>query len=778
MATATLPRTRVSPWKKLRWLLLLPVALVIALATLSGWFYLLTRASLPQLDGAVRLAGLSAPVTVTRDGYGVPHIRAENLNDLLFAQGYVTAQDRLWQMDMSRRFAAGELAEVLGADFIKTDREQRILSLRQVAERSAAHLSPSDRAYLESYVRGVNAYREGQHDKLPIEFRVLRYSPRPWTPADTFLVGASMAQFLNHDLFESELSHEQIVARIGPALAATVYPNRSWRDRPPGVAKLPSAVIALQGIPNCHPERSRERESAEGSLYPAEFESVGVPRCARNDNLEARDIYDLAGVTLPGTPFVIVGHNRRIAWGFTNLGPDVEDIFVETFNPRGEYMTPAGWQQPERRHAVIRVKGAKDVEFDVLTTRHGPIASELARGETRQIALKWTAYDPEGLTIPFGELNAARNWDEFRRALSRLRAPAQNVVYADVDGHIGYQATGAIPIRTSGDGSLPVPGSDDAHEWTGYVPFAELPRVFDPPSGILATANGRITADGYRHHLSNEWGSPYRTERIYQVLQSKPKLSSRDMLDLQNDIYSELDLLCAKKFAAAVDANPGASSRAREAAELMRSWDGRFTADSAAATIVTVTRRHLMRLLLEAKVGAALAQQYTWYSSSVALENILTTQPKEWLPAGYSSYGALLATAVEKAVADDSSPRNLKSWRRGSAFPLELQHPVLGKVPLLNRWTGPGIVEQSGSGLAVKQVGRRFGPSQRLTVNFADLDSSTLNIVTGQSGNFLSPYYMDQWPLWHEGRTKTLPFSVESVEKAKSHKLILEPAAL
>jgi len=190
-----------------------------------------------------------------------------------------------------------------------------------------------------------------------------------------------------------------------------------------------------------------------------------------------------------------------------------------------------------------------------------------------------------------------------------------------------------------------------------------------------------------------------------------------------------------------------------------------------------VTRRHLMRLLLEAKVGAALAQQYTWYSSSVALENILTTQPKEWLPAGYSSYGALLATAVEKAVADDSSPRNLRSWRRGSAFPLELQHPVLGKVPLLNRWTGPGIVEQSGSGLAVKQVGRRFGPSQRLTVNFADLDSSTLNIVTGQSGNFLSPYYMDQWPLWHEGRTKTLPFSVESVEKAKSHKLILEPAA-
>jgi len=832
MATATLPSTRVSPWKKLRWLLLLPLALVVALAALSGWFYLLTRASLPQLDGSIRLAGLSAPVTVTRDSYGVPHIKAENLNDLLLAQGYVTAQDRLWQMDMSRRFAAGELAEVLGKDFIKDDREQRILSLRQVAERSAAKLSPTDRQYLDSYVRGVNAYREAQGDKLPIEFRVLRYSPRPWTAADTFLVGASMAQFLNHDLFESELSHEKIVARIGPALAAIIYPNRSWRDRPPGAAKLPSAVAISSS--RCHPERSRAHGRAEGSLYPAGFESVGIPRCARNDNFETGRIYgskesskaddlivpgsnnwvvsgahtatgkpllsndmhlghhipntwyeahltagefDVAGVTLPGTPFVIVGHNRRIAWGFTNLGPDVEDIFVETFNQRGEYLTPAGWKQPERRHEVIHVKGARDVEFDVFTTRHGPIATELAPGETRQIALKWTAYDPEGLTIPFGELNAARNWEEFRRALSRLRAPAQNVVYADVDGHIGYQATGAIPIRASGDGSLPVEGSDDAHEWIGYVPFDRLPRVLDPPSGMIATANGRITDDEYPYRLSNEWGSPYRTERIYQVLQSKPKLTSGDMLELQNEVYSDLDLFCAKQFSAAVDANPGASARAREAAQFMRSWDGRFTTDSAAATIVTVTRRHVMRLLLEAKVGATLAQQYKWYSSPVALENLLTTQPPEWLPAGYSNYGELLAKAVEKAVADDSSPRNLKSWRRGSAFPLELQHPVLGKVPLLNRWTGPGVVEQSGSGLTVKQVGRRFGPSERLTVNFADLDASTLNIVTGQSGNFLSPYYMDQWPLWYEGRTKVLPFSAASVEKAKSHIVILQPAA-
>jgi penicillin G amidase len=500
-----------------------------------------------------------------------------------------------------------------------------------------------------------------------------------------------------------------------------------------------------------------------------------IPNIWYEAHLTAGD-FDVAGVTLPGTPFVIVGHNRRIAWGFTNLGPDVEDIFIETFNDRGEYLTPAGWKQPERRHEVIRVKNARDVELEVLTTRHGPIATELMPGETRQIALKWTVYDADGLTFPFGEMNAARNWDEFRRALSRFRAPGQNVVYADVDGHIGYQATGAIPIRASGNGAMPVSGSDDAHEWTGYIQFDELPRVLDPPSGILATANGRITADGDARVLSNEWGSPYRTERIYKVLESKPKLAGADMLALQNDIYSDVDLWFAKQFAAAVDANKAASPRAREAAELLRAWDGHFTKQSAAATLVTVSRRHLMRMLLEAKLGPALARQYTWYSSSVALENLLTTRPKEWLPARYSSYNALLAAAMEMAVTDPASPSKIKDWRRGPGFPLELRHPVFGLIPLLQRWTGPGIVEQSGSPLTVKQVGRRFGPSERMTVDFADLDASTLNIVTGQSGNFLSSHYMDQWPLWYEGRTKTLPFSAQAVEKSAVHNLVLEPS--
>jgi penicillin amidase len=815
MATATLARTAISSWKKWRWLLLFPAAALLVFVVISAWFYWLTRASLPQLEGAIKIAGLHAPVTVTRDAYGVPHIKAETVEDLLFAQGYITAQDRLWQMDMSRRFAAGELAEVLGGNFVRTDREQRILSLRQIAERSAARLNSEEHHQLDAYVRGVNAYIENQQGKLPIEFRVLRYSPRPWTTVDTFLVGASMAQMLNHDLFETELTRERIVARIGPEMAAAIYPNRSWRDRLPGNStSAPEKNLTSLWKSNRVSSRPRLNE----------LEIVGVPQYVRNNSVNSDSIenheplpgsnnwvvsgthtasgkpllsndmhlphripntwyeahltagdFDVAGVTLPGTPFVIVGHNRRIAWGFTNLGPDVEDIFIETFNSRGEYLTPAGWKQPERRREVIRVRGGRDISFDVLTTRHGPIATELMPGETRPIALKWTAYEAEGLTFPFGNVDSARNWEEFRRAFSRFRTPGQNVVYADVDGHIGYQMTGAIPIRASGDGALPVPGQDDAHEWTGYIPYDELPHVFDPPGGILATANGRITSDSYRHFVSNEWGPPHRTERIYKLLEENSKLTPADMLEVQNDIYSDLDRLCARKFAAAVQASRTASPRARLAADLLRNWNGSFTNESAAATLVTMTRRQLMRMLLEPKLGAALARQYTWYSSSVALENLLTNTPKEWLPKGYGTYDELLAQAVEMAVSDPISPRDLNRWHRGSAFPLELQHPVFGGVPLLARWTGPGIVEQSGSALTVKQVGRRFGPSQRMTVDLADLDGSTLNIVTGESGNFLSAHYMDQWPLWYEGRTKALPFSSAAVQKAAAHTLVLEP---
>jgi penicillin amidase len=393
--------------------------------------------------------------------------------------------------------------------------------------------------------------------------------------------------------------------------------------------------------------------------------------------------------------------------------------------------------------------------------------------------LRWTLYD--GLQDPFFDIDGAQNWDDFKRALSNWGAPSQNAVYADVDGHIGYHATGNIPIRASGDGSVPVNGSDDTHEWKGYVPFDKLPNVFDPPWGVVATANGRITPDKYPYTLATQWDAPWRTERIYHVLQSGKKFGPADMLALQTDVYSAFDRFCAERFVYALDHANNLSLRARQARDLLRDWDGRLLKDSAAATIENRARQELVRLILEPKLGPAGKDEsalswkdYHWFMSSVWLEQTLLKQPARWLPSNYASYDALLTAAIEAAVNGPGVPNNLSDWKWGKVSPLYIQHPVLGQFPLLRRWTGPGLVEQSGGSFTVKQVGRDFGPSERMTVDFSDLDQTTLNVVTGQAGNFLSPYYMDQWNAWYTGTSFTLPFSAPAVEKARAHRLVLQ----
>jgi len=780
---------------------------------LCGYFYYAALLALPRLDGPVRVPGLSAPVKVTRDEHGVPTIDAANLEDLFFAQGYVTAQDRLWQMDAMRRFAAGELAEVLGPSQLQHDREQRILGLRDVARRSLQQYSARDRSYVDAYTRGVNAYIEERGDSLPLEFRILRYKPAPWTAEDAVLMGASMVQNLNHGAYLSALEKEKFLARLGPELTGDLFINSSWHDRPP--SKAPVRINQPDEDDDSSPGGSDSVTSsrphpaiANASLGP----DLWFPRAGSNNwvvsgahtvsgkpllsndmhlnhqmpnlwyevHLRSGD-FDVVGVSLPGLPFVIVGHNQRIGWGFTNVGPTVEDLFVETLNENGQYQTPRGWRNLDRRREVIHVKGDRDEQLDVLSTRHGPIITDLIPGEKRAVALRWTLYD--GLHNPFFDLDSAQNWDQFAKALSQLDSPGQNVVYADVDGHIGYHATGHIPIRAKGDGSLPVNGSDDAHEWTGYVPFEKLPTVIDPSWGILATANGRISPDGYGYSLSTEWDAPWRTERIYRVLESGKKFAPADMLTLQTDVYSNFDRFCAERFVYALDHARTVSPRAREALDLMRDWNGIMASDSAAATVEIRARHELARILLEDKFANKndqslpnlTATDYRWALGSVWLENVLLKQPKRWLPGKYADFDAVLVAAVEDAVSPPDAPSKLADWKLGAAYPITIQNPVLGKFPLLSRWTGPGRVPQSGDGFTVKQAAGNLGPSERITVDFSNLDQSTLNTVTGQGGNFLSPYYMDQWKAWYTGFTFTLPYSPGAVDKSKRHVLLLEP---
>ncbi len=801
----------------LRVMLWLLLGILVILVAGLGYAYFSVHSALPQLDGRLQTNGLSTPVTVTRDSHGVPTIEAGNLDDLFFAQGYVTAQDRLWQMDLMRRFGSGELSEILGEDLIKVDREQRILGLRAAAKKSLETADERDRAFFDAYARGVNAYIGTHANRLPVEFRILHYAPKPWLAEDSVVVANQMVKDLNYHYFYDALNREKILAKLGPELTADLYVNRSLHDRPPTVMRedlaepqtnagdsdddddsdddAPDNLVthgvipfaALEGLPvnGSNDWVVSGAHTVTGKPLLSNDMHLGhqMPNLWYEAHLHAGGL-DVAGVTLPGMPYVIVGHNQRIAWGFTNVGPTVTDVYIEHFNSEGAYQTPAGWVEPEHRLEVIHVKGKPDATVDVKITRHGPVITELVPGETRPLALRWTLYD--GLHIPFYDVNTAQNWTEFRHAFSLLDAPGQNVVYADVDGNIGYQTTGRVPIRAAGDGSLPVNGADNGHEWTSYIPFEKLPKIYNPPSGIIATANARITPDNYPNSISMEWEAPWRTERIYHVLESGRQFSPADMLALETDIHSEAELFAAERLVYAVDHAAKPSARAKQAADLMRGWDGRMLAASAAPTIAQTSMRELRRLLLEPKLGSAPAdspqdgalswKSYSWEMRSVWLENILLHRPKRWLPEKYPNYDELLAAAVDAAVNSPEAPKDLASWRWGAFNAVEIQHPILGKIPLVNHWSGPGLQEQSGSGYTVKAVSRHHGPSERFTANMADLDQSTLNTVTGQGGNFLSPYYMDQWKAWYEGTTFTLPFSAQAVEATKQHRLVLEPS--
>src|SRR5580692_11027471 len=820
------PATRRSPALRIFfWLLCLIVGILVAVV---GYAYLVARSALPQLDGRSTVNGLHAAVTVTRDTHGVPTIEAKTLEDLFFTQGYVTAQDRLWQMDVMRRFGAGELSEILGEDTLKLDREQRILGLRTAARKSIQATNPRDRRYFEAYARGVNAYIATHGDRLPIEFRILKYSPKPWQPEDSVVIANGMVKDLNYHYFYDALDREKILAKLGPDLTADLYVNRSWHDRPPTVMREdlndartnngdsdddddddsdddgPDNSVTQQRTSALDGQAREESLPVNGSndwVFFGSPATTGKPLLSNDMHLgqqmpnlwyEAHlqaGTFNVAGVTLPGMPYVIVGHNQRIAWGFTNVGPTVTDAYIENVNAQGAYQTPQGWLEPEHRTEIIHIKGMPDVTIDVKITRHGPIITDLVPGETRPLALRWTLYD--GLRMPFFDVNSAQNWEDFQHAFSQLDAPGQNVVYADVDGNIGYHTTGKVPIRAAGDGSLPVSGADNAHEWTSFIPFEKLPNVFNPPSGIIGTANSRISPDGYKYSLSTEWEAPWRTARIYRVLESGRKFSAADMLALETDIYSELDRFFAERFVYAVDHAKNPSIRAKAAAEILRQWDGSMLENSAAPTIAVEARLELTRLLLEPKLGVALKdpkelettlnwKSYQWMMSTVWLENVIEHQTKRWLPETYANYDELLTAAVEAAVDSNpahgsDAPQDLNSWKWGNFHPVEIQHPIYGRLPLLRRWAGPGLQPQSGSEYTVKAVSRSHGPSERMTVDLANLDQSTLNLVTGEAGNFPSPYYMDQWKAWYGGFTFAWPFSGPAVDKARSHELVLEP---
>ena len=789
---------------------------LLALAPLAAvlWLRSAAKGALPQLDGDVHLAGLSAPVIVRRDRHGVPHIDAATQDDLFIAQGYVTAQDRLWQMDASRRNANGELAEVMGPALIQHDKTERVLQIRLTAQRFYANLSADDRRRFDDYARGVNLFiaQCEQSNTLPVEFRLLHYRPQAWTGADSISVGLSMVQTLDTHI-ATKLARARVVAKLNnPALEADLYPVGSWRDRPPTGIRVDLSEPQPLPPPSKNSDDDDDDENTESRLLgqpdcdgcaagsnnwviAGSHTASGKPLLSNDMHLTLRepdtwymaDLYSsgshgtpgfhAAGVTLPGLPFVIAGHNEHVAWGFTALYGDTQDLYIEKLDGKGNYEgLDAQWHPLTVDHEVIHVRGGKDVVLDVQSTAHGPLLNPLLAASDPPTALKWTLYDPTLDTLPIYEMNTASNWTEFSAALAQWCWPTQNVVYADDQGHIAYQAIGRIPLRPAGIADVPI--HDGAHEWQGYIPYDAMPNAFDPFSGFLATANARVTTDKSPYPLSGEWGDPYRIERIYKSLDGRDNLKPADMLVVQTDIYSEVDQEMGHRFAYAIDHTPGpegnGDARMRQAADLMRSWDGRLTIDSAAASVVTETRAALWPMILEPKLGK-LADDYHWGEATFAEEEIVMHAKPEWLPSGYKDWNALLTAAVRKGMRDGRAPLDVAHWAYGRWHVVDIEHPFAAFLPLIARVAGTGPQPQSGDGTTVKQVGRDFGPSQRFTMDWSNIDGSTENIVLGESSNPLSPYFRDQWNDYYSGNTFALPFTSAAVAAATRHTLRLLP---
>ncbi|MFP5204682.1 MAG: penicillin acylase family protein, partial [Acidobacteriota bacterium] len=482
--------------------------------------------------------------------------------------------------------------------------------------------------------------------------------------------------------------------------------------------------------------------------------------------------FDAAGLTLPGYPFIIAGHNQHVAWGFTDLYADVQDLYFENIDGKGNYQAADGAWMPLRvDRETIRVRFGKDVTIAVESTDRGPLVNGLMHGP-RPVALKWNLYDPSLHTIPIYTMNVAQNWAEFSAALADWCYPGQNLVYADDQGHIAYHAIGKVPLRPGGLAGVPI--ADHAHEWQGYIPFDDLPSAFDPPSGFLATANSRVTTGKSPYPLTLEWIDPYRVERIYKSLDGRDGLAPKDLLAVQTDIYSELDQEMGQRFAYAIDHTDGADARLRAAADLLRNWDGRVATDSAAPSIVDRAREALWPLLLKPKLGG-LWKDYHWGESTFAEEQIVMDAASGWLPPGYKDWNALLTEAVRQGMRDGKAPADVRNWRYGDWHLVEVRHPLAAFVPLLGRFANTGPLPESGDTTTVKQVSPFIGPSQRFTMDWSNVDGSTENIVLGQSSDPLSPYYRDQWNAWYNGTTFALPYSAGAVRKQTTHTLRLGP---
>lgn len=811
-------------------LVVVSILLLLIVAGVGAGYWFFTK-SLPQTSGTLQIPGLKNTVTVIRDRNGVPHIYADSELDLYLAQGYVHAQDRLWQMELNRYTGHGRLAELFGKDYVDEDSFLRTMGLARAARRDLDAADPEMRTNLDAYARGVNAFLHAHMDNLPIEFALIGHKPPDWQPLDTLVWGKVMAYDLGGN-YRRELERAALQKELGDAAMRALippYPAEGPFIIPPEVKNYAnvtptspltpfpqeegnidigapkfSKLLAVNALFDTFDEGVGSNnwvidgtKSATGKPLLANDPhlGIGMPAIWYMNALHCNTISDacpfnVVGYSFPGVPGVILGHNDWIVWGVTNTGPDVQDLYVEKINPANsnQYEYKGKWEDLQVVNEVIHVKGAPDVNLPVKITRHGPIMTDVFDGVTEPVALQFTALrEPSTLFRAVPKLNRARNWDEFRAALRDWDVPSQNFVYADVQGNIGYQTPGNIPIRAQGDGTLPAPGWTGEYEWTGYIPFDELPMVLNPSNHFIATANHQIVPNSYKYLITQDWSVPYRAARIVELLQAKDKLSADDLAAIQGDAYSAPVVKLAKY----VQELSTDDFLQRRALDFVKAWDGKMGHAQQAPAILEATYNALVSDLFEKRMSPETFLMYRndggaprqfidallddpqnewWDDPTTPARETRTERLQRALQAGTNFLGTLYG---------DAPPE----WKWGRIHYATFAHPF-GSIKPLNLLLNVGPVPTDGNGYTVNNAGyrpekdnyaQRTVASMRLIADVMNWDATRWIHTTGESGQPLSPHYSDLVYKWRDIKYEPLPYTREQVEKMKANVLTLKP---
>ena len=766
--------------------------LLLCLAALGA--YALLRLSLPKTEGELALLGLGAQVEVLRDRHGIPHIYAASLEDAHFALGFAHAQDRLWQMEMNRRLGSGTLAEVLGAAALDADRFMRTLGLRRVAAENLRRYDEETRRHLDAYAAGVNAFIGGTR-VLPPEFWLLGVSPQPWSALDSIVWTKVMALDLGNnwrsELLRIRLSQTLPLERIQEFLAP--YPGDATPKLPDlkalysGIEKKPAPdrVFSRMHFPSFDPDAVpgsnswavSGARSASGKPLLANDPHLGLtaPPVWYFAHLHAPGV-DAIGGTLPGVPGIVVGRNQRIAWGLTNTGADVQDLYLEKQD--GEFA---------RREELIKVKGAPDERLTVRLSRHGPVISDVSRAAVDAaprgyaLALAWTALAEDDLTMQAGlKLSQTRDWPAFLAAARELHSPPQSVSYADVDGNIGFIAAGRVPLRKPTNdlhGLAPAPGWDERYDWSGYIPFEALPRAFNPPAGSVVLANHKIVPPRYRHHITYEWQPPFRARRIADLLSKNEKHDLSTFKRMQADTVSLAVRELLPRFTAA---NPD-----HEVVKKLAAWDANMAADRAEPLIMAAWWREFARTLYADELGDAFRPN--WAARAVFTGNVLSAQP-HWCDnvrtPQAESCERLLVDSLETAL-EDLKARYGSDWKWGEAHVARHRHRPFTREPWLARLFDISV-PSAGDAYTVnagamdfhsdaEPFANRHASSLRQIVDLADLQASVFIHSAGQSGHPLSAHYRDFAPAWARGEYVPMVTERSLVEAGGVQRLVLVP---